>query len=209
MRRDWVYCEGFDIVRIYYDNKGPVVSPLGTIYPSGVTAARSGDPIIFQLNASDAGSGIQCAEVVFSNSDNLPTPCTADSYNSGDVEPFKKPAQIPEAVRKSWGTSGEWLYPSIVPAGTPPGSLDITVRVIDLAGNATLTTVPASVQANLVAINIPLMPGANLVSLPLIPEDRDSGNIGRLLELATSDYDNSTVKTVTDKIWYYHATQTQ
>ena len=201
--------EGFDTVRIYYDNKGPVVAPLGTIYPSGVTAARSGDPIIFQLNASDAGSGIQCAEVVFSTSTNLPQPCTADSYNSGAVEPFKKPAQIPDAVRESWGTTGEWLYPSIVPAGTPPGSLDITVRVIDLAGNSTVTTVPASVQANLVAINIPLMPGANLVSLPLIPDDRDSGNIGRLLEKVTSNYDNTTVKDVTDKIWYYDATQTQ
>ena len=101
------------------------------------------------------------------------------------------------------------MYPSIVPAGTPPGSLDITVRVIDLAGNSTVTTVPASVQANLVAINIPLMPGANLVSLPLIPDDRDSGNIERLLELATDEYDNTTVKDVTDKIWYYDATQTQ
>jgi len=199
--------EGIDIVRIYYDNVGPVVSPLSTIYPSGVTAARSGDPIIFQLNASDAGAGIQCAEVVFVNSDNLPTPCSADSYNSGEIVPFKKPAQVPQAVRESWGTIGEWLYPALVPAGTPPGSLDIIVRVIDLAGNATTTSVTATVQANLVAINIPLMPGANLVSLPLIPDDRDAGNIARLLDIANSTYDNTTVKDVTDKIWYYDATQ--
>ena len=201
--------EGSDVVRIYYDNIGPVVAPLGTIYPSGVTSARSGDPIIFQLNASDAGSGIQCAEVVMGSSENLPAPCTADSYDSGQIEPFKKPAQIPQAVRESWGTIGEWLFPAIVPDDTPPGSLDITVRVVDLAGNSTMTTVPATVQANLVAINIPLMPGANLVSFPLIPDDRDTGNIERLLNLSNSDYDNTTVRDVTDKIWYYEATQTQ
>jgi hypothetical protein len=202
--------EGIDIVRIYYDNVGPIVAPLGTIYPSGVTAARSGDPIIFQLNASDAGSGILCAEVVLDNTvTTLPQPCTPDSYsNSSVLQPFKQPAQIAQAVRESWGTSGEWLYPALVPEGTPPGALDITVRVVDLAGNSTTTTVPATVQANLVAINIPLMPGANLVSLPLIPDDRDTGNIERLLELSNSTYDNTTVKNVTDKIWYYDATQT-
>ena len=48
------------------------------------------------------------------------------------------------------------------------------------------------------------MPGANLISLPLIPNDRGVGNIGRILGYSA----NSGVKTVTTAIWSYDATAT-
>jgi len=191
---------------IFLDTLGPTYTPLGTVYPVGVSSARAGDPLIFQINAGDAASDVKCVEVIWDNEiaqENDPCEGEQEDENGNvAVSPFVRPEDIPEAVRDSWGATGEWLYPTVVPSLQLPGSFEIPVRIADSAGNSTYATVTATITASLSAINIGLMPGENLISLPLIPDDAADGNLARLME------ENQRVGEITEAIWYYDATLT-
>jgi hypothetical protein len=190
---------GSDTVIIQRDTVGPTFTTLPTVYPVGSVSARPGDPIIFQLNAADAASDVQCVEVLFDPNSQV-APCTGGSPD--EVEPFRKPAAIPSAVRDTWGTTGGWLLPVLVPAGSLAGNYPLAIRIVDTGGTVTETTLNAAITASLSAFNLALLPDENLVSIPLIPDDRAAANLPRLLDL------NPTVRDLTDQIWSYDASLT-
>ena len=103
------------VVYIFKDTIGPTYTKGTTIYPTGVYSARQGDPMIFQIDVADASTDVQCVEMVYpgENTQGV-TACDPSTYGE-KVKQFKQPAGIPEAVRESWGTTGEWLLPMVVP----------------------------------------------------------------------------------------------
>ena len=145
---------------VLLDTVDPVLNVLDPIYPVGEVSARSGDPIVFQVDATDSAGGV--ASVVF-------FPPGAEN-----PEELLLVNDIPEAVRDQWqvDATATHLLPVVVPAGVPAGPFSLNVRVTDNAGNFPSPdgNVIGTITAALQAFNIYLMPGANLVSTPLIPD---------------------------------------
>jgi hypothetical protein len=112
--------------------------------------------------------------------------------NEDDYEWFIPSEYLPEAVADQWGTTGAYVFPMVIPDDAPPGSYSMTVTAIDNAGNTSTSTVTALIVSTLSAYNIYLMPGWNLISLPLIPDDSDIDN---LLGSVTG----------VESVWYYDA----
>ena len=146
---------------VLLDTVDPVLTVLPVIYPVGEVSARAGDPIVFQVNATDAASGV--GTVVF-------FPPGAE-----DPEELLPIADIPGAVQDQWQVdpTATHVLPVVVPAGVPAGPFSLNVRVTDNAGNFPSPdgTVIGTITAALQAFNIYLQPGANLVSTPLIASD--------------------------------------
>jgi hypothetical protein len=141
---------------VFLDTEGPTLTPLDATYPVGFTSARAGDIVIFRVDATD-NLGVERVEIRF---------------GEGEVEGFAPPGSIPQAVLSQWqASSGDWVFPSQVPPNAVPGIFDIQVVAIDFAGNETLATVEASVVATLEGFSFNLLPGFNLISLPLKPDD--------------------------------------
>jgi hypothetical protein len=159
------------------DSTGPTITVLPTVYPTGEVSARTGDLLIFQVDVSDALSGVDKVTLL--------TP-------DGTEEEFMQASDMPEALLDQWGTTGDYIFPITLPAEAAPGSYSLTVNAYDRAGNVTTDTVSALVVSTLSAYNIYLMPDWNLISLPLIP---DTSNIDTLL---------SGVPGVV-AVWYYDA----
>jgi len=154
---------GSDSIPVVLDTTGPQITVLDTNYPVGVKSARPGDLVIFNVDATDSGSGVDRVEVVFPGGPGEP-PSTGDFIAAGD---------IPEAVRDLWGSQGQWILPVQVPATTPPGTFSMTVHAYDKAGNQSTGTVVATIVPTLEAFTFNLMPDWNLISLPLIPNTDD------------------------------------
>ena len=146
---------GTDSASVTLDTAAPVISVLGPIYPVGEVSARAGDPIVFQVNATDAASGVDSVVV-------LP-----------GSEPLLPINDISEAVRDQWqvDATATHILPVVVPAGVQASSFTLNIRVTDKAGTFANGTVIGTITASLQAFNIYLMPGANLVSTPLIASD--------------------------------------
>lgn len=120
---------------------------------------------------------------------------------------FKKASDIPQAVRTQWGVTGtitnRWLMPMNLPSSAPPGTYSLTARAKDGGGNTTTTSVTASVVSTLSKFNIylmpgpdqatPLLPGWNLISTPLIPNDASIGTVMTGLQVKGLQ-----------SIWYYN-----
>ena len=87
----------------------------------------------------------------------------------GSVEQMVPTDEIPEAVMDQWRVSGQYVLPMVIPAGTPPGNFQLQVTSIDKIGNEVSTVVLASVVPTLEAFTFNLLPGQNLISLPLKP----------------------------------------
>ena len=176
---------GSAMIEVVLDTTGPVLTVLDTNYPIGVISARSRDPVIFNIDAADLGSGVDRVEIVFPGG-------PGEGSNTGDFIPA---GNIPEAVRDLWGATGQWVLPTVVPDQAPPGTFSLTVRAFDNAGNQSTGTVEATVVSSLQAFVFNLMPDWNLVSVPLIPDNTD------LTVLAAG------IPGI-DSIWYYDATLT-
>jgi hypothetical protein len=63
--------------------------------------------------------------------------------------------------------------PAPVPSDAMPGEYRFAVRAVDRAGNVTEDRVRFAVVSTLEAFNLYLMPGWNLISLPIMPEKTD------------------------------------
>ncbi len=135
-----------------------VADPFGPIYPVGEVSARPGDPIVFQAFATDAASGILKVEF----------------FPPGDPNPeaLLNINDVPGAIVDQWqvASSTNFILPVVVPQGIPAGPFSLTVKATDKAGNTVTKTATGTISAALQAFNIYLMPGANLVSTPLIPD---------------------------------------
>ena len=139
------------------DTVVPTLTSLSTSYPVGYTSARAGDLVVFQVDASDA----QGVKRVFLT---LPGDITQDMVPS---------SQIPEAVLDQWSVMGGWVLPLEIPSATPPGNFELTVTAVDSAGNQVSSVVLANVVPTLEGFTFNLMPGQNLISLPLTPTTSD------------------------------------
>ena len=170
---------------VVLDSTGPVLTVLSPSYPIGVISARPDDPVIFNVDASDDGSGVDHVEIIF----------PGGGGGQPTIGGFIPSADIPQAVRDLWNSTGDWVLPLKVPTTAPPGSFSLTVRAYDNAGNQTVGTVTATVVPSLEAFAIDLMPNWNLVSMPLIPDTADIATLTAGL-------------TGIDAIWYYDATLT-
>jgi Tol biopolymer transport system component len=178
---------GSDTISIIRDSTPPTIEELPTVYYLGENTARTGDLLIFQVNAVDLapeGTDYEPAGVagVFLG---LP--------GEGDEERFITTDEMPEAITDCWGTTGTYLFPIELPDDAPPGTYSLPIIAVDEAGNEAIGTVTAEIVSSLSAYNIYLMPGWNLISLPLIPDDSDIGNL------------LGSVRGV-ESVWYFNAT---
>ena len=67
------------------------------------------------------------------------------------------------------GTPREFLLPFTIPTGFPPGTLSLSVRCTDEAGNTATDTVSATIVSTLEGFVHNFLPVDNLMSLPIIP----------------------------------------
>ena len=183
---------GSDTVSIIRDSTPPTIEVLPTVYFLGETAARPGDLLLFQVNVTDLPpegtdyepSGV--SEVM------LDLPGSDSGEGEGDRNWFIPVNELPEAITDQWGTTGEYVMPMRLPDDAPPGTYSLPIRATDNAGNEATGTVTALIVSTLSAYNIYLMPEWNLISLPLIPDDNDIGNL------------LGSVRGV-ESVWYYDA----
>ncbi|MBI2873275.1 MAG: hypothetical protein HYY00_08830 [Chloroflexi bacterium] len=151
------------------DVTAPTLTVLPVIYPVGNISARQKDPVVFQVTAADDFSGVKTVEFV------LP--------GSGTTQALEPVANIPGAVRDQWQISllANYVLPILVPSGTPPGTFSLNIKATDASGNVAVGQVQAVIVATLQAFNIYLMPGFNLVSMPLQP-DASYDTVAEVLE---------------------------
>ena len=162
------------------DTVGPTLSPLPTSYPVGVVSARAGDLVVFQASSTDA---LGVSRVFITHPD-------------GTTEDMVPSDQIPEAVLDQWRVVGEWVLPMKIPSATPPGSFELAVTAVDNAGNGVSSVVLANVVPTLEAFTFSLLPGQNLISLPL------KSNITTIAELLGAE-----LLSAVDTSMYYDASQ--
>ncbi|MBI2865926.1 MAG: hypothetical protein HYX99_01005, partial [Chloroflexi bacterium] len=186
---------------IVLDSTGPTVQALTTSYPTGAVSARTSDFFVMQVTATDAATGIQTVKMLLPGapSESQLTQSWTQGQKSAlaagqevcvnntcyqkvsgalyEVMPFMPVSEIPVAVRNQWGVSPQatHLFPMKLPSAAPPGAYSLTAIAVDNAGNTSTTGVSAQVVSTLSKFNINLMPGWNLVSLPLIPDDSSIG----------------------------------
>jgi hypothetical protein len=133
----------------------PTVVDNGPIYPLGAVSARTLDDIIFQVTASDGTgdvSGVASVKLLAGN-----TP----------VANLLQVSNLPGIVVDMFGISGNWVQFVEVPPGTPSGRFSIRVRATDAAGNSSETNLFGDITPSLLAQNIFLFGGANLVGINL------------------------------------------
>ncbi len=141
-------------VQVTLDNQGPSLTGLGTIYPFTALKGKSGDPVVYQVNATDAETGIAKVEIL--------VPAVKTMISASDT---------PQVLRDQWGTTGNYLFPSIIATSTPPGSQSFIVKATDNAGNTTVGAVQAQVNASMTAWNSCLQRNGNLIATPIQPTD--------------------------------------
>ncbi|MBI4200919.1 MAG: hypothetical protein HY531_01350, partial [Chloroflexi bacterium] len=140
------------MVEVVLDQKGPALAALATIYPFTAIAATPGDPVVYQVNATDAETGVAKVEI----------------FASPGTSMFAS-AQIPKVLRDQWGTTGTHIFPTVIPAASPNGALTLLVKATDLAGNVTMGSVIAEVVGSMNAWNSCWQRDFNQISLPIIP----------------------------------------
>ncbi|MBI2936155.1 MAG: hypothetical protein HYY31_05060 [Chloroflexi bacterium] len=169
-----------NIVTTYLDQTAPTVTVLGTAYPDTFVSARANDLVVFQLRATD----VQGIASVKAASPSTPTVFNLDFRRAFKIagETAIDPALgIPEAVQSQWGTNTDttdlYLLPTTVGSAIPPGTLTLNVQATDNAGNVASTQVSATIVATAAGTVVNLMPGDNLISLPLIPSIANSATL--------------------------------
>jgi len=171
-------------VSVVLDTVGPVLTVNTPSYPIGASSARQGEPVIFSVDATATGAGVDKVEILF--------PTAGNTFATGR---FQRSSDVPDAILDLWGVSGEYILATKIPDEASPGTYGLTIKAYDTAGNVTTGTVEAAVVASLEAYNINLMPDWNLVSLPLMPTTPDINTM-------------TTGVSGIQSIWYYDASMT-
>jgi len=193
-----------DSALVSLDTTAPVVTAGETGYPIGYVSARQGDLAIFQAECTDAaGFGIASVKAAL--------PSAPSAFNQS----FR--TDIPGAVKDLWlsGITGgsdaakTHLLPITVPSSVAPGTLTMNIQCEDTAGNTVDTTVSATIVSTLEGFTINLMPGDNIVSLPIIPTIASAttlaASIDTLVAGVLSPVDG---EQAIEKIYYYDANDT-
>ena len=183
--KDGAGLEASATVSVVLDTVGPELTVNDPSYPIGATSARQGEPVIFSVDASATGAGVDKVEILFPKA----------GGGGNDVAEFKPSADVPDAIRDLWGVEGGYILATKIPDTASPGTYSLTIQATDTAGNVTTDTVEAAVVASLQGYNINLMPDWNLVSLPLMPTDSD-------IDVLTDGVDGI------ESVWYYDAQKT-
>jgi hypothetical protein len=162
-------------LNVTLDTQPPEIEPLAVIYPVGVISARPGDEVIVRVFAGDSGVGLNTLTI--KSAENIPG---TEMLENSDY--FR-------LVRDTGNASHFAVIdvPSDIQA-----DFSCTVSAIDKAGNSANVTFNISVSQSLLAFNLEFMPGVNLISLPIIPENPD-------VEKIFSDTD------FIESIWAYDA----
>ncbi len=165
------------------DTAGPSLTVQSTTYPLGFKSARAGDLVVFNVTTTD-NIGVERVLI------KLP--------DGRDVK-MPKRDEIPQAVLSQWQATGDYVFPLFVPAGTAPGAVELQVTAVDEAANQSQATAQAVVVATLEGFSFNLMPGQNLISLPLKP----SNDVTAIPDLLGSD-----LLSKIEAIMYYDASST-
>jgi len=189
---------------VVLDTTAPVLTAGETAYPVGFVSARQGDLGVFQADCTDAaGFGIQHVKMA-----SPVTPTVFDMIFRTD---------IPGAVQDQWlsgivggsAAAKNFLMPMTVPTSVAPGTLSMNIRCTDTAGNTTDAVVQGTIASTLGGFVINLMPGDNIVSLPIIPTAANSStletSINTLVAGVVSPVDGAQA---IEKILYYDANDT-
>jgi hypothetical protein len=186
------------------DTAPPVITAGETAYPTGYVSARQGDLVVLQTNCTDAaGKGIRSVKAASPK-----TPTVFDKVFRTD---------IPGAVKDQWlsGINGgsaaalTYLLPITIADTVAPGTLTLNVKCVDTAGNEVTSTVSVTIVSTLAGFVLNLMPGDNLVSLPIIPDIADSSTLEASLDtLVAGVVSPVDGLQAIDRILYYDATNT-
>ena len=189
---------------VVLDTTAPVITVGETAYPIGYVSARQGDLSVFQADCTDAaGFGIGSVKAA--------SPLTPTTFNMN----FR--TDIPGAVQDQWmsGITGgsdnakTFLLPITIPSSVAPGTMYMNIQCTDLAGNTKTGIVSAVIVSTLGGFTLNLMPGDNIVSLPIIPSAASSStlatSINTLVAGVLSPVDGLQA---IDQILYYDANDT-
>jgi len=190
-----------DYDTVVLDTTPPVITVGETAYPVGLISARQGDLGVFQADCTDvAGFGIQSVMAA--------SPQSPSTY---DI-PFR--TGIPGAVKDIWlsgivggsANAKTYLLPMTLPTSLAPGTMSMGLKCIDKAGNEQLGTVTGTIASTLGGFIHNLMPGDNIISLPIIPAVANSAtlasDISTLVAGVLSPVDNLQA---IERILYYDA----
>jgi len=181
-----------DKLTLNLDVVAPVIVLGATSYPTGYTSARAGfeDMAVCQLDATDA-NGIDTVK------GRTPGSATFDqNFTNG----------VPSAVKNQWGVTSNYVLPIVPPAGVFPGTLSIPIQVTDLAGNQSTSVCTISITAGLGGFVHNLMPGQNMISLPIIPTVANTTTLESPITSMVSTVLGTDNAQAIETILYYDAT---
>ncbi len=168
---------------VVLDTTPPSLQVLPVVYPVGVVSARPGDEAVIRVIANDTGVGLEGVYLLAPGGGG-PNETQPELIRMNETEEFYKLIwEIGNATH---------FTPITIPTDVPivTGNYTFNITAIDKAGNKNTASVNVYITSTLSAFTINLMPGWNLISLPLIP---DNGSVAAL----TKD-----VKGI-EAIWYY------
>jgi len=154
-------------INVTLDTTPPTVTVMSVVYPTGVTSARPGDEAVIRVNASDSGVGL--LNVILSP----PGGGGGQDINSSEPEEFPM-LESESFYRLMWDVGDATHFaPMIIPTDVAivTGNYTFNITAYDKAMNSVTTSVNVSIASTLSAFNLEFMPGWNLISLPLIPDN--------------------------------------
>jgi hypothetical protein len=181
-----------DKLTLNLDVVPPTISVGTTSYPTGFTSARAGfdDMAVCQLTATDANG-------IASVNGKSPGSQTFDRQFTN---------QVPAAVKNQWGATLAYILPMVPPAGVFPGTLTIPIEVTDRAGNVTNDNCTVTITAGLGGFVHNLMPGQNMLSLPIIPDAADTTTLEAPINTMVASVLGADTAQAISTILYYDAT---
>jgi len=139
------------------DMQSPSIELLPTIYPKGVNSAKPGDEVILKVRIDDIGTGIDSVELYAER---------AVLVENSDF------------YRYAWDSEdANYLFKVGIPKGQSSGNYSIKVTATDKAGNIACEISNITVKYTYSSFNIELMPGWNIISLPLIPDNSNPASL--------------------------------
>lgn len=154
------------------DTQGPTIEVLPAVYPRGVNSARPGDEVILMFKIDDSGTGIDSVEI----------------KSTGAV-----PIGNSEFYRYAWNSKdANYLFKVSIPEEQLPGNYSLNITAMDKAGNKAYRLSNVTVKLAYTSFNLELLPGWNIISLPLIPDDKNPDSF--------FDFD------IIERVWAYDST---
>ncbi|MBH51830.1 MAG: hypothetical protein CL785_01575 [Chloroflexi bacterium] len=181
-----------DKMTLNLDVVAPSITMVNTSYPTGYNSARAGfdDMAVCQLNATDT-NGIASVKGQSVGS---------QTYNMNFT------SSVPSAVKNQWGATATYLLPMVPPAGVFPGTMTIPVQVTDRAGNQSTDNCTVTITAGLGGFVHNLMPGQNMLSLPIIPSAANTTTLEAPISTMVANVLGADSNQAISSILYYDAT---